>query len=63
MPTYVYKHRQEHVDCLRSIEFEVVHNISEKWITCPDCGADLDRLIAGNVSVQWKNGAPTPKHF
>jgi len=62
MPTYLYAHENKTEFC--QPEFEVVQGIKEDaHVKCPYCGNPVKRLIAGNVSVTWKSGAPTPKVY
>jgi len=62
MPTYLYKHVKKTEFC--QPEFEINQFIKEDAHTkCPFCGNAVERLIAGNVSVTWKQGKPTPKVY
>jgi len=72
MPTYLYTHTVVPVQChlekeltgKPSLEFEVHQNIKDDALeVCLECGNPVKRLIAGNVSVTWKSGAPTPKNY
>ena len=64
MPTYLYKHTG-FVEChIDDIEFEVHQGINDpKLEYCPKCNNPVIRLIAGNVFINWKGGAPTSKNF
>lgn len=62
MPTYLYDHVNKTEFC--QPEFEIEQNIKEDaHVKCPFCGNQVKRLIAGNISVTWKSGAPTPKVY
>jgi len=72
MPTYLY-------ECPYHGEFEIEQKITEDALeACPksvkvvmgkdegktkQCCSPVKRLIAGNVSVTWKGGAPTSKTY
>lgn len=61
MPRYEYK-------CLTcGKELEIEHSIKEdarkQHLHGENCDGPLKRLIAGNVSFVWKNGAPTSKTY
>lgn len=48
MPTYEYRCTQ----CKK--EFEIFHRISSIIRKCPDCGGELERLIAPNAGLIFK---------
>jgi putative FmdB family regulatory protein len=48
MPTYVYRCKR----CKK--EFEIFHRISENIKKCPDCGGELEKLIAPSAGLIFK---------
>lgn len=67
MPIYLYTHGDTNENqwaCKRPWEFEIEQKITEdKLRKCPDCGGNVERLIAPGSSFKFKGGAPTAKRY